>query len=384
LPQEVASVVSTGGFTLNEAAGVAVDGAGNLYIADYGHNRIVLVKSTGAVSAVTITGLATAINQPAALAIDEAGTLYIADWGNSRVVKVTPAGVGYVLATGSYTLSTSGVTGVAVDASGNVYIADRIANHIVKVAASGAASLVSVPGLTLSNPQGVAVDGNGNLYIADSGHRRVIELTTAGTASVVQAPGQTIGTIMYGVTVGANGNIFAVDWSNNRVLKVDVSGSALSFANTIVGSTSSDSPKTATLTNLGNQALVISQNPSYPTDFPEDTGGSDLCAASTSLDAGEACSLSANFTPQSVGSRRGNILVTDNSLNASSTTQSVAVSGTGLSLGDATAVALSVSPTSVSPGEEVTITASVADIGPDANRLFRPVMSRLPTRWDPP
>ena len=68
-----ASVVSTGGLTLAEAAGVVVDGAGNLYIADYGHNRIVLVTSTGTASAVSITGLATAINQPAALALDGSG-----------------------------------------------------------------------------------------------------------------------------------------------------------------------------------------------------------------------------------------------------------------------------------------------------------------------
>jgi hypothetical protein len=151
---------------------------------------------------------------------------------------------------------------------------------------------------------------------------------------------------MYGVTTDARGDIFAVDWSNNRVLKVDRSASALSFANTVVGSTSSDSPKTATVTNLGNESLVISQNPTYPTEFSEDSGGSNLCAASTSLYPGEECALSANFIPGSVGSRSGNIVVTDNSLNASSTTQSVAVSGTGVGPGDATAAAVSVSPAS--------------------------------------
>jgi sugar lactone lactonase YvrE len=326
-----ASVVSTGAYTLNEAAGVAVDGAGNLYIADYGHNRIVLVASTGAASVLTITGLGTAINQPAALAMDAAGNLYIDDWGNTRIVKVTPAGAGYVLATGSITLSVSGVTGVAVDASGNAYIADRVANHIVKVAASGAASLVSLTGFTLSNPQGVAVDGSGNLYIADSGHRRVVELTTAGVTSVVQTPGQTIGTIMYGVTADATGNIFAVDWSNNRVLKVNVSGAVLSFANTRVGATSSDSPKTATVTNVGNEALVAGANPIYTVDFSEDSSDSNLCTVSTSLDPGEVCDVAVMFTPQSAGSLSANVVITDNHLNGSSATHNVAVSGTGLS-----------------------------------------------------
>ncbi|HEX6503546.1 MAG TPA: Ig-like domain repeat protein [Terriglobales bacterium] len=324
-----ASVVSTGAYTLNEATGVAVDGAGNLYIADYGHNRIVLVKSTGATSLLSITGLATAINQPTALAFDGAGNLYIADWGNSRIVEVTPSGAGYVLATGSYTLNQYGVTGVAVDANGNVYIADRYANHVVKVAPSGAASLVSVTGLTLSSPQGVAADGNGNLYIADSGHRRVVQLTATGTASVIQAPGQTIGTSMYGITVDASGDVFAVDWSNNRILKVDVSSATLSFANTSIGATSSDSPKTATVTNLGNEALAFTTNPQYTTNFSENTSDTNPCTSSTSLEPGELCDVSVMFTPQSSGSLNANILLTNNHLNGSSATQNVGVSGLG-------------------------------------------------------
>src|SRR5581483_6827272 len=146
--------------------------------------------------------------------------LYIADWGNNRIVKVTPASAGYVVSTGSISLNSSGVTGVAVDPNGNIYIADRVANHIVKVAPSGAASLVSLTGLSLSNPQGVAVDGNVN--IVDSGHRRIVQLTPGGAGSVVQTPGVTLGTIMYGATVDASGNVYAVDWSNNRVTKVSV------------------------------------------------------------------------------------------------------------------------------------------------------------------
>src|SRR5581483_4551561 len=201
---------------------------------------------------------------------------------------------------------------------------------IVKVAPSGAASLVSVAGLTLSNPQGVATDGNGNLYIADSGHRRLVQVTAGGTASVVQTPGQTIGTIMYGVTADASGNVFAVDWSNNRVMKVNVSGSALSFANTRIGATSSDSPKTATVTNLGNEALTFSANPSYTADFSENASDPNLCTSSTSLEPGEVCDVSVSFTPQSAGSLSANVVVTNNHLNGNNATQTIAVSGTAL------------------------------------------------------
>ncbi|HKT89020.1 MAG TPA: Ig-like domain repeat protein, partial [Candidatus Sulfotelmatobacter sp.] len=295
------------------------------------HNRIVMVNSAGTASVLAIAGLSTAINQPAALALDGAGNLYIADWGNSRIVKVSPAGVGVVVGTGSYPLAVSGVTGVAVDPSGNIYIADRVANHIVKVTASGVASLVSVAGLTLSNPQGVATDGNGNLYIVDSGHRRVVQITAAGTASVVQTPGVTLGTIMYGVTVDSGGNVYAVDWSNNRLTRVNVGGAALSFANTTIGATSTDSPKTAMVTNLGNEALVFRAAPVYTPDFSENGSDANPCTSSTSLDPGEACDVSVLFTPQSAASLSTNVVVADNHLNSTNATQNVAVSGTGLS-----------------------------------------------------
>ena len=324
-----ASVVSTGGITLNEPTGVALDGAGNLYIADYGNSRIVVVKATGAASVFPISGLAQAIRYPTALAFDGAGNLYIADYGIGRIVKVTPAGVGYVLATGSYTFAQDTVTGVAVDPSGNVYIADR-GTRIVKVAPAGAASLVSIPGIALSGTQGVAADGNGNLYVVDSDHRRIIQLTTAGVVSVIQTPGQIIGAFVFGVTVDSNGNILVPDWTNGRIVKVNVSGATLTFASTRVGATSSDSPKTVTVTNLGNQALAFSTNPSYTTDFSENSADANLCTSSTSLDAGEVCDVSVLFTPQTAGSKNQSVVLTDNHLNASAATQTISVSGTGV------------------------------------------------------
>ena len=353
-----ASVVSTVDLTLNQPTGVALDGAGNLYIADYGHSRIVLVKSTGAASVLTITGLSQGISYPTALAIDGAGNLYIADYGIGRIVKVTPAGAGYVLATGSYTFETTEVTGVAVDPSGNVYIADR-GSRVVKVAPSGAASLVNFTGITLgNNTQGVAADGNGNLYVVDSGNRRVIQLTAAGVASVIQTPGQTLATYLFGVAVDSNGSIIIADWSNNRLVKVNVAGAALSFVSTSVGATSSDSPKTATVTNLGNQELVFSANPTYTANFSENSSDINLCASSTSLDPGEFCDISVLFTPQSAGSLSANLEVTNNHLNGSEVTQTVAVSGTGAKA--TPAVTLDSSSNPALALQSVTLTATVS------------------------
>ena len=94
-----------------------------------------------------------------------------------------------------------------------------------------------------------------------------------------------------------------------------------------MGSTSTDSPQTVTVANIGNQPLVFT-GLSYPTDFPE---GSDAnpCTATTSLAAGLACDVPINFTPQNQGSPlRENVTLTDNALNATGAQQSIAVSGT--------------------------------------------------------
>ena len=124
--------------------------------------------------------------------------------------------------------------------------------------------------------------------------------------------------------------MFVVDWSNNRILKVNASGASLSFANTRTGATSSDSPKTVTVTNLGNEALTFSSNPSYTTDFSENSSDENLCTSSTSLDPSEVCDVSVLFTPQSAGSKNQFVVLTNNHLNASAATQSISVSGSGV------------------------------------------------------
>jgi sugar lactone lactonase YvrE len=356
-----ATVVSTGGFTLAGAIGVVLDGAGNLYISDHDNNRILEVTAGGVVSVLTITGLSTGLSLPTATAMDAAGNLYISDYGNGRIVVVTPSGAGSVLGTGSFTFPSVSVLGVAVDGAGTVYIPDSMGSRVVKVTAAGAASLVVPAGITplLSSPQGVAVDAFGNLYIADAGNHRVVEVTTAGVASVLQMPGQSL-VSEYGVTADASGNVFMPDFGANQIVTVNVAGATLAaFPNTDVGSASS--PETATVTNLGDLPLAFTTNPTYTANFSEDTGDTNLCAISTSLSAGTACDVSVEFTPQSAGSLSAGIVVTNNSLNLTATTQSVAVSGTGVSVADTTAVAVSTNPTAANIGQPLAITAIVTD-----------------------
>jgi sugar lactone lactonase YvrE len=371
-----ATLVSAGSYAFGSVKGMALDGAGDLFIADSSNNKIIEITPAAASSQLTVTAASVAIASPTALAVDVAGNLFIADNGNSRVVKVKPPDVasataslnGTVVSTGEYSFSGSTMSGLAVDGVDNLYIVDQTNSKVIKVTPAGAASEVVFADLTLSRPQGVAVDGMGNIYVADAGNNRIVQLAAAGTAYVVPIQGltnpTTLGgdsTDLFGVTVDASGNIYIADSANSRVVKVNVSRASLAFASTKQGETSTDSPKTAMVMNLGNQALAFSANTSFTTSFSENTGDTNPCTASTTLSPGGVCDVSVNFTPQSVGNLSANVAVTNNALNVAGSHQQVAVSGTGITPGDTTAVAVTTNPTAVDAGEALTVTATVTD-----------------------
>jgi uncharacterized protein (TIGR03437 family) len=209
---------------LNTPEAVAVDSAGNLYVADTSNNVVRKVTAAGIIS--TFAGNGTAgfggdgsaaasaqLNAPQGVAVDTAGNVYIADTGNARVRKVTAAGVistyagsgtaGYA---GDGAVSTSAQlndpTGVALDSAGNLYIADFGNNVVRKVTSGGTISTVAGDGLqgyggdgglatkaALYGPHAVAVDSGGNLYIADSQNSRIRLVTPSGSISTVAGTG---------------------------------------------------------------------------------------------------------------------------------------------------------------------------------------------------
>ncbi len=190
---------------MNAPRGVAVDAAGNVYIADSGAACIRMVDPAGNVTRFAGGGATTTCNtavaptalslsSPSGLAIDTSGALIVADTGRNCVRRLTAtttahvAGGGGTTACGATTataVSLSGPLSVAVDASNNVYIADtgrncvrKVAGTTVSVAAGGGATTACTATTTstavsLSAPQGVAVDGAGTVYVADTGRRCV-------------------------------------------------------------------------------------------------------------------------------------------------------------------------------------------------------------------
>src|SRR5882724_9183939 len=314
-----ASVLSTGSITITDITGVVLDGAGNLYISDHLGARLVKLTPDGTATALDITAGGVHLGLPTQLDMDAGGNLIIADFSVSRIVKLSAASLstgattltGVVVPTPGQTFTGSTVTGVAADLFGNIYIANRA--KVVKATPAGSASDLAVPGVTLSTPQGVTVDGGGNVYIAAVG--QIVQVSTTGVASSISFAGlstpATLSSSLYGVTADVDGTLYIPDWTNNRIVKLDrTSPAPLSFASTTYGQTSSDSPKTLTVQNIGNASLTFSvpssgTNPVAPASFALGNTGTCPQVSSTSaagtLAPGVRCTLTVSFTPTAVG-----------------------------------------------------------------------------------
>jgi len=293
--------------TIGSPDAIAVDSSGDVYISDATFDQVRKVDPSGTITTVAGSpdgqpgdagdgGPATAasLDGPAALAVDNAGNLYIADAGNHQVRRIDRAGnITDFAGTGTSgsdgnggpataaTLTTP--SGLAVDAQGDVYIADADANQVREVNRAGIISTVagSAQGMwgndgdygpataaLLSDPQGLAVDQAGNLYIADSYNNRIRVVNAAGVIdNFAGSPagaaagdgdgngdgdggpaGAAIFSRPLGVATDANGDVFVTDYGHDRVRKVDPTGTVTNFAgnvDSVTGNSGDDGPATA-------------------------------------------------------------------------------------------------------------------------------------------
>ncbi|MGA9071605.1 MAG: choice-of-anchor D domain-containing protein, partial [Terracidiphilus sp.] len=294
----VASVLSTGAYTLSGPSGVAVDGSNDLFIADTDNNRVIEVTQAGVANLVS-TGSYTLTN-PASVAVDLSGDLYIADLSNNRVVEVTAKGVASLLSTGSYTLKNP--AGVAVDAAGDVYIADTGDNRVLEVTTAAAVSVLSTGSLTLSAPRGLAVDSANNVYISDTSNLNVVKVTQAGMASLLS----TGSVALYspaGVALDGAGNLYIADSGSSSIVELSQS---VNFGAVAVGSVAASHPQTLTYSFLSQDKLtainVLTQGASGK-DYTADA--STTCVTGQIYFAGNACTVVVDLSPAYPGPRIG-------------------------------------------------------------------------------
>ncbi len=226
-------------------------------------------------------------------------------------------------------------TGVAVDASGNVFVADYGNNAVKEIVAASGYTTIKTLGGGFLDPAGVAVDASGDVFVADYGNRAVKEILAAGGYTTVNTLGSGF-SYPEGVVVNGNGNVFVGDAGNNRVEKLDFADPpTLSFAATSVKSTSSDSPQSVAIQNIGNATLsALAPGLSIGPNFEQVAGSGTPadCTAGFSLTPSESCNLSISFTPTISGAITSSAVLTDNASNSNPATQTIPLSGTGIAL----------------------------------------------------
>jgi sugar lactone lactonase YvrE len=256
-----------------EPEGIAVDGAGNVYVADTWNHTIRQITAGGVVSTLAGaagssgssdgTGSSARFYQPQAVAVDGTGNVFVADTGNHTIRKIAPGPSVSTIAgvPGSYGTNDGGgggarfysPAGVAVDGAGNVYVADYYNQTIRKIAGGVVTTLAGLAGsygtadgtgsaARFWGPAGVAVTGMSvvKLYVADSVNGTVRQVSSGGAVVTMAGSGSTGNADSPGsaarfwwpeaAAVDSAGNIFVADTQNSTVRKVTAAAEVSTFA----------------------------------------------------------------------------------------------------------------------------------------------------------
>ncbi|HZM03685.1 MAG TPA: BACON domain-containing carbohydrate-binding protein [Candidatus Saccharimonadales bacterium] len=222
--------------------GVAVDGVGNVYIANTGSNTIEEWTLTNN----TVTTLVSGLNGPSGAAVDGAGNVYFADTGNNAIKEWSAVNSNVT----TLILGLNGPSGVAVDGAGNVYFTDTGINAIKEWVAASGNVIILVPGL--NGPSGVAVDAADNVYIADSGNNAIKEWVAANSNLTTLVSGLNAPS---GVAVDRAGNLYLASTFSNSITKWTAASNTL----TALGSGFS-SPAGVAVDGTGNVYIADTGN----------------------------------------------------------------------------------------------------------------------------
>lgn len=273
----------------DDPAGIAINGVGNIYIADLGNDVIVKITNDGLVSRYAgnyTTGLVdgnaigeTEFSGPENLALDAIGNLYVAEHFSYDIRKITPYGVVSTL------VKNIRIDGITIDTLGNIFGADADKNIIVKITPAGVLTRYAGSGISGSQngtaflasfygPSALAFDRKGNLYVADYENNLIRKITPVGLVSTFAGSGK------HGSDDGADskasfenpnaltfdneGNLYVIDVGDSRIRKITPDGIVSTLAgNDIYGSSIGQSANGPALnTSLG-----------YPHEIAVDTSG---------------------------------------------------------------------------------------------------------------
>ncbi|HTT63609.1 MAG TPA: BACON domain-containing carbohydrate-binding protein [Bryobacteraceae bacterium] len=241
--QQMTPLVSSG---LNRPHGVALDGQGNVYIADTYNNAIEEWNPGTGLTTLISSGL----NAPMGVAVDVQGNVYVADYGNNAIEQWNAAAPQL-----TKVADAGNPTGVAVDLLGNVYFADFRNNAIRQWSpTTGVTTLVSDG---LSFPNAVAVDGQGNVYLVDGNHNALLEWNAASQAVTTLVSSGVNGS--FGVAADGQGNFYIANTSTSSILKFSSGYCGLGVASVTEGP-QAGTDSVSVLTLGGNVPLVATSD----------------------------------------------------------------------------------------------------------------------------
>jgi sugar lactone lactonase YvrE len=310
-------------------AGLATDTAGNVYVADSGNYTIRKITPAGVVSTIAGvagqigsadgTGSAARFNFPYSIAIDSAGNLYVADTSNQTIRMITPAGAVSTLAGLAGKTGTADGTGgtarfgypqgVATDSAGNVYVADTTNDTIRKITSAGVVTTVAgsaaQSGTTdgtgsaarFTSPMGLAIDSADNIYVADGGASTIRKITPAGVVTTLAGMAGKSGSAdgvgsaaqfnyPEGIALDATGSLYVADTTSNTIRKISAAAAVTTLAGSVAQVGSVDGTGSAARFNKVNGIATDSAGNAYVADSGNQTIRKITRAGVVSLFAG--------------------------------------------------------------------------------------------------
>ena len=292
-------------------SGVAVDGAGNIYVADTSNDTIRKIAPGGVVSTLAGSagmagnedggGAGARFDGPSRLVVNHAGNIVVADTYNHNIRQITPTGdVTSLAGTGNHGYNDGPAfaaqfyfpRGISVDATDNIYVADTNNNTVRKIAPNGDVSTLA-GSLNRGNadgagntarfdrPIGAAVDNEGNVFVADYYNHTVRKVTPTGVVSTfagLASPGNDDGTggaarfwFPQSAAVSVGGDVYVADRTNNTIRKITPAGVVSTLAGLAGNAGSADGTGSAARFDLPTGVAVDSAANVYVADLHNNT-----------------------------------------------------------------------------------------------------------------
>jgi Bacterial Ig-like domain (group 3)/NHL repeat len=378
---------------LDTPGGVALDAAGNLFIADTRNDRIRVVTN-GVITTYAGTGVAgfcgdggppaaACLLLPMGVAFDSSGGLYIADSGNNRVRLISGGIISTIAGTAfqgnagdggpAVTATLDVPTGVMVDSTGTLYIADA-SNERIRTVSGGIISAFAGTGTEgysgdggpaasakMALPMSVREDTFGRFLIADTNNQVIRQIASGTITSVagIDLEGPALGNAPDAAvfdtptdTVPVITGFYVTDTNNQRIRRVDYS--ALDFGNIPVGSKSAAKP--ITLSNSGTANVIVSTLQLTGSAFQIVSGGSCPATLPFTITPSTSCIVNVVFTPSTTTTFAEKAILTDNSPGSPQT-----VIATGVGVLNPTTLALTAQPSAPTYGDAVAFEAKISD-----------------------